>query len=107
MSEAWCDAIDARNAALLEVDRLTAELAEALATLANERGEGEPPSGGWEWNPHARFWHCPGATVHWSDTGRCWWWSDSPEPYRHHDDRRPRTSARAAMRAADAAKESR
>jgi hypothetical protein len=49
----------------------------------------------------------PGATVHWSDTGRCWWWSDSPEPYRHHDDRRPRTSARAAMRAADAAKESR
>lgn len=40
--------------ALAVVDALTARLTEAEATLANERGEGEPPSEGWEW------------------TGECW-----------------------------------
>ena len=35
--------------ALAAVDALTARLAEAEATLANERGEGEPPSEGWTW----------------------------------------------------------
>lgn len=34
--------------ALAEVDRLAAALAEAEATIANERGEGEPPCEGWE-----------------------------------------------------------
>lgn len=52
--------------ALAEVDRLTAALAEAEATLANERGEGEPPSEGWEpcdtspgrWEHRSRQWCC-------------------------------------------------
>lgn len=35
------------RAALAEVDRLTAALAEAEATIANERGEGDPPAPGW------------------------------------------------------------
>lgn len=38
---------DHLRAALTEIDRLTAALAEAEATLANERGEGEPPEPGW------------------------------------------------------------
>ena len=33
--------------AITEINRLRSELAEALATLANERGEGEPPCEGW------------------------------------------------------------
>lgn len=32
-----------------ERDALRAQLAEAEATLANERGEGEPPEEGWRW----------------------------------------------------------
>lgn len=33
-----------------------AENAELLATLANERGEGEPPCEGWEWQPGIQEW---------------------------------------------------
>ena len=64
-------------ALLAEVDRLRAELAEAEATLANARGEGEPPEEGW----HAigRTWwlgreHVAGS-VKVYHTGRRWeWW---------------------------------
>lgn len=37
------------RAAREEVERLRGELAEAQATLDNERGEGEPPEPGWRW----------------------------------------------------------
>lgn len=36
-----------RADAVIEIDRLTAELEEARTELANERGEGDPPSPGW------------------------------------------------------------
>ena len=41
------------RAAREEVERLRAELAEAQATLANERGEGEPPVPGFVFAGHA------------------------------------------------------
>lgn len=41
------------RAAQAEVERLRAELAEAQATLANERGEGEPPVPGFVFTGHA------------------------------------------------------
>lgn len=45
---AWATWCKARAVERLEAVRLLrAELAEALATLANERGEGEPPCEGW------------------------------------------------------------
>lgn len=87
-----------------EIARLKAELAEALATLANERGEGEPPCEGWRWNPHARFWHCGTAAVFWADYARVWWWDDYPTIGRSPGSRGPHKTARAAIRDASAAK---
>lgn len=44
---------------LSEVDRLRSELAEALATLANDQCRGEPPAPGWEENRTAWYWTPP------------------------------------------------
>lgn len=80
-----------------ERQTLRAEVAELRATLANDRGEGEPPSEGWKWNQHARFWHrgSRDRTAYWNDFGRSWWWQvgdTTSGPYK---------SARSAMKAAD------
>ena len=41
---------------LARIAELEAANAELLATLANERGEGEPPCEGWEWEPLESGW---------------------------------------------------
>ena len=75
-----------------------AENAELMATLANERGEGDPPVEGWEWEPDE------GAWVLWKDDGgfhatrttKGWTWDgDRVSSGLPHFD-----TARAAMRAA-------
>ncbi len=78
--------------------RIVAERAELLATLANERGEGEPPSEGWEWDG-----------VSWSistDDGAVVDVVRLPAGWRVYKSGAPDESvyptARAAMRAADA-----
>lgn len=84
--------------ALAEVDRLTAALAEAEATLANERGEGDPPTPGWKYD--AGEWVHPDATVSpvvatalGGSVRRRWEWGTA-------DKAGQRDTARAAMRAA-------
>lgn len=45
--------------AVAVIDALRVELAELRATLANERGEGEGPSEGWEWANYSGRWGNP------------------------------------------------
>lgn len=39
--------------------RLTAEIDRLKLILANERGQGSPPSPGWVWNEGGRYWQRP------------------------------------------------
>lgn len=110
---------------IAHIDALTAERDELAATLANERGEGEPPSEGWTRNDfdHAAAglaWYRPverdGSTAKEGSTeypwvlwvfrkpgGEAWVWErDHSDSTRQSDDGEAPT-ARAAMRAADAA----
>lgn len=63
--ESQLAALEKSNAALEQaleaVDRLTAERDELAATLANDRGEGVPPTPGWKYD--AGEWVHPDATV--------------------------------------------
>lgn len=86
------------RAALTEIDRLTAAMVEAEATIANERGEGEPPTPGWNYD--AGEWVHPDATVSpvvvtalGGSVRRRWEWGTV-------DKAGQRDTARAAMRAA-------
>lgn len=90
---------------LHRVRSVVAERDELAATLANERGEGAPPSEGWEWD--GEDWRAPGRAVTRYNRGQGWEplliGQDgsviaSPCPF---DDGR---TARAAMIAADAAR---
>jgi hypothetical protein len=83
--------------ALTEVDRLTAALAEAEATIANERGEGEPPGPGWVWAEGA--WDHERGTVVGRDEDDRWCFAASDGVYLYPE---PNT-ARAAMRVATTA----
>ncbi len=108
------------RAAEAEVERLRLELAEALATIANERGEGEPPgdgfvfaSNGGERSAWCRVDGPVGAYVtrEITNTGRARWrWSVIEDRYGSDESPRFRdvargdaATARAAMRAAIAA----
>jgi hypothetical protein len=101
--ESQIDALAKSNAALeraLEaVDRLTAALADAEATIANERGEGEPPEPGWAWAEGA--WDHERGTVVGRDEDDRWCFAASDGVYLYPE---PNT-ARAAMRAATTATE--
>ena len=86
---------------LARIAELEAANAELMATLANERGEGDPPVEGWEWEPDE------GAWVLWKDDGgfhatrttKGWTWDgDRVSSGLPHSD-----TARAAIRAASAA----
>ena len=100
--ESQLAALEKSNAALEQaldaVDRLTAALAEAEAALANERGEGNPPTP--EWKYDAGEWVHPDATVTPvvataldGSVRRRWEWGTA-------DKAGQRDTARAAMRAA-------
>lgn len=73
---------------------VVAERDELRATLANERGEGEPPSEGWEWADDA--WHKGAAYVWRRDSVPTWEWTVG------RSWRGEAPTARAAMIAADA-----
>lgn len=86
-----------------EIANLAASLAEAEATLANERGEGEPPCEGWHYSIGRAAWVCqpwiltprregPELAVRRGDPWRVW--VDGVCVYGQHP------TARAAMRAA-------
>ena len=83
---------------LARIAELEAANAELLATLANERGEGEPPVPGWEWVPEEEQWALDGGFYAFR-TDKGWTWdadrirSGTP----HYD------AARDAMRAASGA----
>lgn len=89
--------------ALAAVDILTARLAESEATLLNERGEGDPPSEGWEWDGDGgqwvRFVSESVGVAYVSRSGSGWAW----EADYGTDGEGPHPTARAAMKAADAA----
>ena len=82
--------------------RLRADLAEALATLANERGEGEPPEEGWRSVSSTNWTRGVGGTPGYASVSRGtpkafpWTWYTGG-----HEGHAP--TARAAMRAASAA----
>ena len=79
-----------------DIEALLARVAELEAELANERGEGEPPSAGWIYEDDAgRRWTRPGWTVYRLDDGVDWQYS------RDHGDWVSAPTARAAMKAAD------
>jgi len=93
-------ATPARNLTVTE-KLLLGRLAELEATLANERGEGEPPVPGWRWTPHIRAWQVDRDGKPWADVfrdGVRWYWQHwvptSCELGGYED------SARDAMRAA-------
>lgn len=89
--ESLRDIIKARNA----------EIAELRLTLANERGQGAPPSEGWEW--HYDGWRYPDkmAEVYPGNAMGWMWWARGQSDARHAD------TAREAMRLATAALEER
>ncbi len=92
-----------------EVLRLRAENAELLATLANERGEGEAPVEGWRYIPSLGDWQAPTGVVRrisWlrlpdGTSKACWGW----ERWEADGGRTDGVcdTARAAMRAASGA----
>ena len=85
----------ARNA------ELEAANAELLATLANERGEGEPPCEGWKWEPEESGWALwkDGGGFYVTRTPDGWTWdADRMRSGTPHYD-----TARDAMRAASGA----
>jgi hypothetical protein len=92
--------------ALTEVDRLTAALAEAEATIANEHGDGPAPAEGWQWITTSSMQGMWRRETNDNDQmvqrlmGRGWYWTDWEHPF-HPDNVRP--TARAAMRAATSA----
>lgn len=62
MRTAFADADRARERlreARGELDAKDAEIAELRASLANERGKGEPPGDGWRWNAGTWWWSPP------------------------------------------------
>lgn len=90
------------GALAVENARLKAELAEALATLANERGEGEPPDPSFKWRAGRWVSDTIGAQIVRGERG---WhvedlWYDAH--VQHSEPAHP--SARVAMIAASAAK---
>jgi hypothetical protein len=70
-------AVDAFHRCRIERDEARAALAEAEATIANERGEGTPPGEGWEWGDSPAIgdgealWHKGDARV----------WRGYPDPH--------------------------
>ena len=79
-----------------------AENAELMATLANERGEGEAPCEGWRWIPHIRYWQFSRDDL-WMDARRDgvrWYWRRRTK---QGDSEGSANTARAAIRAASAA----
>jgi hypothetical protein len=79
---------------------LEQERAELLATLANERGEGEPPSPGWYWSGHEWFNELRPMRVARYPEERGWRAYPVRPPW---GCRAKGPTARAAMRAADSA----
>ena len=80
------------------IAELEAANAELLATLANERGEGEAPCEGWEWWRSEQAWALckDGCGFHVTRTAKGWTWDgDRVSSGQPHFD-----TARAAMRAA-------
>ena len=62
---------------LPRIAELEAANAELMATLANERGEGEAPVEGWRWIPHIRAWQVDRDGKPWADVfrdGVRWYW---------------------------------
>ena len=90
-----------RDDARAEVERLRAELAEALATLANERGEGEPPEEGWVWR--GSYWVSGLHKVQLMRGNNGWHVEDLWFDWRGPPAEPSYPTARAAMRAASAA----
>lgn len=89
-----------------EIARLRADIAESAATLLNERGEGPAPGEGWAWNPHACYWYdTQGMVVFRAGSGTSWWWDTTPRSHNNTPERGPHSTARAAMKAANAAKD--
>ena len=86
---------------LARTAELEAANAELLATLANERGEGEPPCKGWEWEPLESGWALwnDGGGFYVTRTPDGWTWdADRIRSGTPHFD-----TARDAMRAASGA----
>lgn len=78
---------------------IVAERDEAVAALANERGEGEPPGEGWAWD--GAYWRSgPVVVKRYEDIDDGW---GAWEGRISHTDHGLRYSAREAMRAADRA----
>lgn len=99
-----------------QIDRLTAELAEARATLDNDRGDGEPPSEGWVFLDDDAAgdllaWRHPGpregevVDAYREITSLDWTWTHFGQDGEILGGGTSFAHARVAMRAADAAKE--
>lgn len=52
----WSELLEPARMLLATERLLLARIAEIEAVLANERGEGEPPVDGWEWEPDVQQW---------------------------------------------------
>ena len=95
------DLIAAAPALVDALRAVVAERDELAATLANERGEGEPPSEGWEWRSGDRSWSTPMLLVLLHEAG--WGWCFRKASGRKGHGIKTEPTARAAMIAADKA----